>query len=241
MEGSEKRIRPTVITLCILGVVLLFLGFSWRVFTFYRQIQSGTVDYSALHFQSTKADLGALQALAAGAPGSGELATEDDPTLGKKTAPVTIVEFADFGCPYSAEESYVVRAIAKQYPEDVRFIYRDFPLPELHPGADIAAVGGECAREQGKFWEYHDTVFGHPTEFTPEILTGYADEAGLDVKKFSSCLSGGKYDEEVQQDLADGVAAGARGTPTFFINGVKIEGDIPFSVFTEIIHAFLTK
>jgi protein-disulfide isomerase len=241
MEGSRRRIRSVIIGVSILGILLLSLAFLWRVFTFYRQIQSGTVDYSALHFQSTKSDASALLSLASGAPGSGKLATDDDPSLGDAHAPVTIVEFADFGCPFSAEESYVVRALARQYPDEVRFIYRDFPIPELHPGADIAAVGGECARDQGRFWEYHDVVFGHPTVFTPEILMSYADEAGLDTKKFSACLGSGKYEEEVQQDLADGVAAGVRGTPTFFINGVKIEGDVPFSIFTEIIHAFLTK
>jgi protein-disulfide isomerase len=241
MDNDSHKVRRVLLSIGGVIILVLVLAFFWRVFTFYRQIQSGDTDYSALHFNATKSDTSALLALAASAPGSGELATKDDPSLGNASAPLTIVEFADFGCPFSAEESYVVRALAKQYPDDIRFIYRDFPIPELHEGADLAAAGGECAREQGKFWEYHDFVFGHQAAFTSDLLVSYADEIGLDTKKFSSCLNSAKYEAEVQTDLADGVKAGARGTPTFFVNGVKIEGDVPFSVFTEIIHAFLKK
>ena len=241
MDTEKSRLKPVLITFTTIVVFCLALAFFWRVFSFYRQIQNGNFDYSALKFDSTKVNSAALEKLSEGAPGSGDLATDDDPSLGKKNAPVTIVEFADFGCPYSAEESYVVRAIAKAFPDDVRVIYRDFPIPELHPGADIAAMGGECAKEQGKFWEYHDALFSRPTEYTADNLASYAEDAGLDARAFSACLASGKYESEVGKDLADGVKAGVVGTPTFFINGVKIEGDIPYSIFTEVIHAFLKK
>lgn len=234
------EVRPALVSLG-LGIFLIFvLAFTWRVFTFYRQIQNGTLDVASLEFASTKVGMNRLEALAAGAPGSGELATEDDPSLGNDDAPITIVEFADFGCPYSAETSYVVRAIAKQYPDTVKLIYRDFPITELHPGADLAAKGGECAQDQKKFWEYHDAIYKESGEFTEEILLAAAEDAGLNLERFADCMMSGKYDEEIQTDLADGVQAGVRGTPTFFINGVKVEGSVPFSVFTEIIHAFLT-
>lgn len=233
------EVRPALLSLG-LGVFLIFvLAFTWRVFTFYRQIQNGTLDTTNLVFASTKVGTNRLQALAAGAPGSGELATDDDPVLGSDDAPITIVEFADFGCPYSAETSYVVRAIAKQYPDTVKVIYRDFPITELHPGSDLAAMGGECAQEQKKFWEYHDAIYKESGEFTEDSLLAVAEDAGLNLERFADCMTSGKYEEEIQNDLADGVAAGVRGTPTFFVNGVKVEGSVPFSVFTELIHAFL--
>ncbi len=103
MDGTESKVRPILITIGLFIVVGLCLLFTWRVFTFYRQIQAGTLDVSDLKFAATKVSSSSLFALAAGAPGSGELATEDDPSLGSSDAPVTIVEFADFGCPYSAD------------------------------------------------------------------------------------------------------------------------------------------
>lgn len=233
--SRAKGVFATLALVCVLGFMVVFV---WRVFSYYRQIQAGTVDLSGTKFASTSVSSTSLAALAATATGSGELATKDDPALGLATAPVTVVEFADFGCPYSAEESYVVRALAKQNADSVRFIFRDFPIASLHPGAYLAAAGGGCAEEQNKFWEYHDAVFQHSGEFTEEKLVSYAAGAGLDGLRFQTCLQSGKYNAEVDQDIADGVAAGVKGTPTFFVNGVKIEGDIPFSLFNDFLHAF---
>jgi protein-disulfide isomerase len=239
MEESRSRIRPIMIAIGLFLAFGLILAFTWRVFTFYRQIQAGTLDTTSLKFAATTVSSTRLAGIAKGAPGSGVLATLDDPYLGEADAPITIVEFADFGCPHSAETSFVVRAIAKQFPKAVKIIYRDFPIVELHPGADLAAVGGECAQEQGKFWEYHDAVYEHSGEFTEDSLVSYAEDAGLNVSRFETCLASDDFTEEVVNDLADGVNAGVRGTPTFFVNGVKVEGSVPFSVFTELIHAFL--
>lgn len=241
MDGTRSKVRFAFMSFGFVVVLTLMVIFAWRVFTFYRQIQSGTLDLNGTKFSSTTVSSDTLQKLAAGATGSGELATTDDPSLGSSAAKVTVVEFADFGCPYSAEESYVVRALAKQYPGTVRFIYRDFPIPELHPGADLAAEGGECAEDQGKFWEYHDEVFQHSGELTEEKLVAYAEDAGMDGKKFQTCLESEKYTAEVDEDAADGAAAGVRGTPTFFVNGVKIEGNVPYSIFNDLLHAFTSK
>jgi protein-disulfide isomerase len=235
-KPRHKRLWGTLIFFALL---LVFLVFSFKVFGYYKKIQNGTFDVSQLSFATTAASGARLAGFAAAAPGSGELATQDDPSLGSPDAPLTIVEFADFGCPYSKEVSYIVRALAKQYPEKVRFIYRDFPLDDLHPGATLAAQAGECAQDQNSFWEMHDVMFRDSGEFTPDVLLEDADEAGLDSDDFAHCMAYNTYTEEVATDLADGVAAGVVGTPTFFFNGQKVEGAIPFSIFNELITTFL--
>ena len=233
-----RRRLGALLFILMLGVVLFF-GF--KVLRYYRQIQTGTLDTASLSFQSTGVSQAKLQSFARSAPGSGQLATSDDPTLGPTDAKLTIVQFADFGCPFSEQENFVVRALAKQYPDDVRIIYRDFPLVDLHPGADLAAEAGVCAHEQGKFWEYHDVLYRNSGSFSADELLDYANQVGLNMPAFQTCLETGRYLNEVAQDLSDGVAAGVTGTPTFFFNGEKIEGAIPFSTFTEIIDAFLAE
>ncbi len=220
-------------------VVLATIFFGYKVLSYYRKIQQGVINPSNYSFESTLASQARLVAIAKTAPGSGQLATTDDPSLGPADAKLTIVQFADFGCPYSAQESYVVTALAKQYPDDVRVIYRDFPLPDLHPGADLAAQAGGCANEQGKFWEYHDVLFRNSGIFTSAALIDYASQVGLNLTAFKSCLDNERYAHEVSEDLADGVASGVVGTPTFFMNGAKIDGAVPYAVFKDMIGAFL--
>ncbi|MFZ2681613.1 MAG: DsbA family protein [Patescibacteria group bacterium] len=230
-----------------LGIVLFILllcgvsFFGYKVFQYYRKIQLGVIDPLTYSFQSTVASQSRLLAIAQAAPGSGALATADDPSRGPADAKLTIVEFADFGCPFSEQESYVIEAIARQYPEDVRVVYRDFPLTDIHPGADLAAEASECANEQGKFWEYHDVLYRNSGNFTEDALVDFATQLNLNTGSFRTCLQSGKYTDEVAQDLADGVAAGVTGTPTFFLNGEKIDGAVPFSTFKEIVEAFLAE
>lgn len=237
VRGGRRRLGTAlfVLSLCLVAF------FGYRVFNYYRQIKSGVIDPETYSFQTTAASQSRLVAIAEAAPGSGVLATSDDPSIGPTDAKLTIVEFADFGCPYSEQESYVVDAITRQYPNDVRVIYRDFPLTDLHPGADLAAEAGGCAHEQGEFWAYHDILFRNSGEFTEDLLIDYAGQADLDMNKFRTCLQSGKYADEVAQDQADGVAAGVTGTPTFYLNGEKIDGAIPFSTFQDIVKAFLAE
>jgi protein-disulfide isomerase len=239
MEEPGSRTEKVIATIGVGIVLILLFVFSWRVFTYAQQIKHGTVDLSRLRYGSTAVRLESLKALAGQAPGSGVLASSDDPTLGSQTAKVTVVEFADFGCPFSAEENYVVRALAKEFPDTVRFIYRDFPLDELHPGATLAAQAGECAAEQGKFWEFHDAIFARQSELTQDKLIGLAEGLDLNADTFKTCLTSGKYTNEVQTDLTDGVNASVIGTPTFFVNGVKVEGAVPYAIFKEVLQAFL--
>lgn len=233
-----RRRLGTLLFIVALGLVIFF---GYKVFSYYQKIQAGTLDPSTYSFSSTLAAQSHLIDIAKEAPGSGMLATADDPSMGPADAKLTIVQFADFGCPYSAQESYVVRAIAQQYPDDVRIIYRDFPIVELHPGADLAAQAGSCAHEQGKFWEYHDLLYRNSGDFTEDALIDYATRVGVNMRTFQACLQSGKYEEEVIQDMSDAVTAGVVGTPTFYFNGEIVSGAIPFGIFDDIVKAFLSE
>src|SRR3989344_1746733 len=173
-----------------------------------------------------------------------DVSVDDDSFLGKKSAPVVVVEFSDFQCPFC--RSFwrdTLPLIKSEYIDTgkVRFVYRDFPLG-FHPGAIPAAQATECAEDQGKFWEMHDKIFieqdkqGSGTvQFGVDDLKRWAGELGLNTGEFNSCLDSGKYAEEVSNDLKDGQAAGVSGTPSFFINGRSIVGAQPFSAFKAII------
>ena len=160
--------------------------------------------------------------------------------LGSPKAAVTIVEFGDFGCPFTRQESLVMRALATTYGNSIRYIYRDFPLEELHPGAERAAAGGVCADAQGKFWEYHDALFAS-SDIGEERILAVAEDIGLNVDTFVACVNDDATMKEVYEDLADGVDADVTGTPTFFVNGEMIEGAVPFDLFKKVIQAFLVK
>ena len=163
------------------------------------------------------------------------MATTDDPSFGPRDAKVVIVEFSDFQCPFCAQVYPVIKEIKKKYEDKVHFVYRDFPVTSIHPQAVLGALAGECASEQGKFWEMHDLIFEDQAGLNEPNLKLYAIQLGLNGVQFSSCLDGQKYLEEVQQDLRDGIDAGVRATPTFFINGNRVEGALPLDIFEQII------
>lgn len=178
------------------------------------------------------------------------VSADDDPAIGDKNAPVTVIEFSDFQCPY-CRKSYrdVLPQLKDNYvtTNKVRFVYRDFPLTQLHPGALPAAEAGECADEQGKFWEMHDKIFDEQNKkgqgtvaFSSDDLKAWASEIGLDTSKFNLCLDSEKYKSEVQKDQADGEKAGVQGTPTFFVGNAKdgyvvIAGAYPYSDFKQVV------
>jgi len=160
----------------------------------------------------------------------------NDPILGPVDAPVTIIEFADFQCPYCVrhfQETYPL--IATQYGDQVRFVFKNFPLTSIHPEADPAAQAAECAREQGMFWEYHDLLFGGTLGLGQAAYEGYAAQLGMDVAALNVCLEEGRYAQAVDQDMALGQQLGVSSTPTFFINGIALVGAYPFDVFTSVI------
>jgi len=150
---------------------------------------------------------------------------DDDPSRGLKTAPVTIIAFEDFQCPYCQTAEPIIQSILQQYPTKVRFVYRDFPLYTIHPQATAAAQAGECADEQGKFWQWHDLAFAHQSDIaTANVFSAWATAAGLNSAQFNACVTAERYKTEVQKDQDDGFLAGVDATPTWFINGTKIKG-----------------
>jgi len=170
-----------------------------------------------------------------------DVATADDPSIGPAGAPLTIVEFADFECPYCRRSFPIIRSLVNTYGDQVRYQFRDFPLVDIHSSARLAAQAGECAHKQGSFWAFHDKLFQNQERLTRQDLVRYANQTGLDVALFESCLDGDASLQEISQDFNDGREAGVLGTPTWFINGIRVAGVIPEEAFTSIIEEILAQ
>ena len=167
---------------------------------------------------------------------------DDDPYLGKDNAPVVIVEFSDYQCPFCSRfYTETLSQIKTQYIDTgkVKFVYRDFPL-SFHPEALPAATAVNCAEEQGKFWEFHNKVFENQQIISAANYKLWAEELGLDVAKWETCTKDTKVRAEIQKDFNDGTAAGVQGTPAFIINGKVISGAQPFTAFSQVIEAELS-
>jgi len=193
-----------------------------------------------------------------GTTGSVKATADDDPIIGDKNAPVEIIEFSDYQCPFCRKFwTETLSSIKSEYIDigKVKFVYRDFPLSSIHPAAEPAAEAAECVREKGgdeAYFKMHDKIFqegnildgGDPingpvrgtVQFGATELKKWAKDIGYDI---GSCLDSGKFKSEVQKDLADATAAGGQGTPYFVINGKPLSGAQPFSAFKQIIDAEL--
>src|SRR5688572_21127078 len=143
--------------------------------------------------------------------------------LGPATAPITLVEFLDYECPYCHRVQGVVEQVLKQFPGKVRFVHRDFPLDDIHPQAMKAARAARCAGEQGKFWQYHKRLLVEPGH-DDENLRNKAAAEGLNEGKFQTCLASNRYDAAIRQAADQGRELGVSGTPTFFVNGRRLVG-----------------
>ena len=161
----------------------------------------------------------------------------DGPSRGPANAPVTIVEFSDYQCPFCKRAEPIVQEVLKRYPDKVRLVFRHFPLP-MHPNARPAAEAALCANEQGKFWEFHEKVFGG-TGLEEADLTGYASAAGIDAEKFKACVAERRFKDKVDADTKAGSEAGVSGTPAFFVNGIMLSGAMPVEKFSAIIESEL--
>ncbi len=227
----------TIVTL----VVLVLLGlFVMRVLYYTDQIKKGSVDPTTFDFRQNFTSNVKLAAI----PLSDipkNILSPNAPALGRLDAPITVVEFADFQCPFSRDSSFVMRELMLKYPEKIHFEYRDFPVSDIHPLAQKAAEAGKCANEQGQFWQYHDKLYQNQLDFSQDQLSQFATSLNLNKDVFRNCLDSGKYREEVLVDYKDGLAAGVRGTPTFFINGSKVEGSIPKKIFEQLIQSSVSK
>jgi len=163
------------------------------------------------------------------------VATEGYPSHGPADAPVTIVEFSDFECPYCQAMLGTIKNVQEAYGEKVRLVYRQFPLNSIHPNAQRAAEASLCANDQGKFWEMHDLMFEDQSGLSVGALTKKAESLELDSAAFETCLTSNKYAAQVKQDVMEGTVAGVTGTPAVFINGRPLIGNVPYSDVAKII------
>jgi len=162
-----------------------------------------------------------------------EVATAGRPERGPKNAPVTIIEFSDYECPFCKKAEETVKQVLKTYGDKVRLVYRDFPL-DMHADARPAAEAAHCANAQNKFWEYHDKLIA-ASDLSADQLKILADEVKLDRAKFDDCVAKQQFKADVDKDIADGGDVGVTGTPAFFINGRMLSGAEPFEKFKEVI------
>jgi protein-disulfide isomerase len=165
--------------------------------------------------------------------------TGNSPTRGNKNAPVTIVEFSDFQCPYCAGLQPTLKEVLKAYPKEVKLVYKHFPL-SFHKQARNAVKASLAAGEQGKFWEMHDVIFENYNKLSEEKFKEFAAQLGLNVKQFMADYNSNKYDQQIQQDIGIANNVGVRGTPTFFVNGKRM-GRRSFNDFKETIDKILKK
>src|SRR6266446_4830091 len=168
-----------------------------------------------------------------------EVAYDPARLRGSPKASVVILEFSDFQCPYCQAVEPTLKKLLAKYEGRVSLAYRDLPLREIHPQAELAAEASRCAAEQGKFWEYHDLLFANPDKLNRAGVARMAENLVLNEGQFDACLSSGKYTKQIEQDLQDGIRAGVEGTPGIFINGILLSGAQPEAAFEKIIRAEL--
>lgn len=164
----------------------------------------------------------------------------EDRIKGPETAPVTIIEFSDFQCPYCKSENDVVKQVLAAYPDKVRLVFKNFPLP-AHTEAEFAAEAAECAGDQGKFFEMGDVLFANQTKLDKTSIARYARNLKLDAKKFKECTDSGKFKDKIANDIKVGTEFGIGGTPAFFVGDEFTGGALSFEQFKEIIDAQLAK
>ena len=157
------------------------------------------------------------------------------PAMGAKDAPVTIVEFTDFQCPFCKASEGTIKQLQQKYGDKIRLVHMDFPLP-FHSHAMDAAKAARCANEQGKFWQYHDALFANQSKLAPADLKATAKTLGMNSTKFDTCFDSPKYDGQIKADQATGERVGVDGTPAFFIDGRPLTGAQPIPKFEDLIN-----
>jgi len=228
--AKRQGITSLGATLFVGLVLTLVFLFIWRVWTYYEQISKGeTVELPQFSGQFTAAGGNAGPATLT------DLAAADDPSIGPADAKLVVVEFLDYQCPFCGQASSIFREAAAAYGDRVRFVVRDFPVPELHPDALAGAEAAGCAQAQGKFCPMHDRLFALKGVMARADLDRAAQQSGLDMQVYGACMDLHARLDEIEADAAAGAAAGVRGTPTFFFDGRPVEGAIPREAFEALI------
>ena len=240
--SSSVARRPWIIAVCIVGVVVIAVA-AWFSSTAIRTaflVTSGKIkpgeDLRTRKFQAS------ISARFASVPAAEADATRIEPraaspSLGSPSATVRIVEFVDYRCPFSRKVAPILRDYLARHASEVSLVIRDFPITELHPDALDAAVAANCVFRQdaAAYWLYSDRLYVSQGAQTPEELRTYALQLGADAAAYDACISRKDPLADIQRSLEDGVAAGVQGTPTFFFNGVKIQGAPDADIFALIV------
>jgi protein-disulfide isomerase len=165
-----------------------------------------------------------------------DVSVDDDPYLGPKDAPVTIIMFSDYQCVYCQKwYTDVFKPLMQNYPGAIRFVYRDFPLSTIHTSATIAAEAADCAGDQNKYWDFFNAIFTGTEKLNDQSIQMYATAIQLDMDSFNQCLSSHKYKNEVEADFSYAAGLGVQSTPTFFVNGLAVIGAQPYQVFSSLV------
>jgi protein-disulfide isomerase len=154
--------------------------------------------------------------------------TSRDHIQGSEDAPLTLVEYGDYECPSCGSAYPIVKRIQEQFRKRLRFVFRNFPLSEIHPHAESAAETAEFAAAQGRFWEMHDLLFENQEQLSQALYSELAEELGLSQTALQQALEEGEYKVRVRADFSSGVRSGVNGTPTFFINGTRHDGPFDY-------------
>ena len=189
----------------------------------HRQILSRLADLEQKIDRLASRPATAQRALGPDANRAYNLPVEGSPSKGPADAPITIVEFADYQCPYCARSEGLIGQVLQAYPTQARFVYKHFPLTANHPQALPAALAAAAAQKQGKFWEMHQMLFDNQRALSPEQIEGYAKKLGLDMKRFKADMDSDEVKEQVEADRRLARRAGVRGTPTVFVNGRLVQ------------------
>jgi protein-disulfide isomerase len=160
-----------------------------------------------------------------------------DHIQGPRSAPVTLVEYGDFECPYCGEAYGILKELHARVGEQVRLVFRNFPLTQVHPHAERAAEAAEAAAAQGRFWPMHDMLYEHQAALGDDDLVAYAAQVGLDLDRFQVDLSQQAYFDRIREDFMSGVRSGVNGTPTFFVNGRRHDGSWDLQSLTAAVTA----
>ncbi|HLD19670.1 MAG TPA: DsbA family protein [Patescibacteria group bacterium] len=230
-----------VIWLILLGIVVTVSWFTTTVVLYVRQIKNGTFDVAGLSNNQQSLLPGTVPDSQKPQRDTYKVVTQDDPQVGPVQSKVTIVEFGDYECPFSKALAPTFRAVMDQYGDRVLFQYRDFPISDIHDQAQKAAEAAECVKNQNPalYWQYHDLLYQNQDQLNPQVFESFARAVGVDMVSWKNCTESGQMKDEVLKDYQDAISAGVGGTPTVFINGVRIAGVIPKDRLIQVIEELL--
>lgn len=226
---QETPSRPPALPFIIIALVAFAIGLGAGYFIWARPLQTELTAITAKQTAEVEESIPEeVQRV--------DVPEDDDPVFGSANAPITIIEFSDYECPYCRRwHAEVWPKIKAKYGDKVRLVYRDFPLYNIHPNAGPAAAAANCAGEQDRYWEFNEMLFTDERGLGDEVYVTYATQLDLDLDEFNQCVASGAQEKEVEADLNYASELGVRSTPTFFLNGLGIVGAQPFEVFEQII------